>query len=204
MNSRTSTHHSLILIVLLVITAGCNTVPSENDVSTPGETTTQVLDVPQKTPTQSTTNSQEISIVNNRSTDYLVSVQVINGPVSEVNFTLSNGTVLTRPIDSTFEYIYGGAHNVTEIQPTNSTPVARWSAYLVADSTVTLPVPVERTNVTVMTVVSSTKSGTPVVAVSTTQCPPSKSSSESQSTLREVQVELSENSGSITGGGSCG
>lgn len=103
-------------------------------------------------------SQQNISFVNNNNTtDYEVTIQVVRNPVQAVNLTLASGETVTKSIDPESPLPLSNAigstkGKVTAVEPVNATLVAHWSTVVKNDSLATLPLNVERENVTYLVV----------------------------------------------------
>lgn len=152
-----------------------------------GSTTVHVAGTTvESTPATLTAEStRDISVVNNRSVPYTVRFYVVSEPNPVLDVTFTNGSVLTRPVNESgpFVQVVPFVHrdgssvepvrNVSSIRPADSAQIAKWSATVRPESTVSLPTPVERRNVTLLVVVETTATERPLVYTSTMErCDP--------------------------------
>lgn len=188
--------HYTALIVVLVALSGCiGNLPSASAPPSPSNW----VESPSDTPT--TEESQPIAVVNNRSTPYRVTFQVVRGPIPAVNLTYENGSVQTKPVANpqTFTLPFLGLKNVTDVELVNTSEVAQWSAIVQPESTVTLPLPIDRHNVTLLAVVKTQTAGeSRVVKAQPAWCGPSNAE------LVEFHLHLQEGRNNFRGGSSCG
>lgn len=190
----------LVLASLLTL-AGCAALSGDGPDSTTTASQTHTT-----TPTFESRNA--ISVVNEQSKGHIVTVQVVSESVTALNLTHENGTVVTHQLKNPNsvpslrlrEWVV--ENNVTAVEPANTTTVARWSADLDAHSTVTLPFPVERQNVTILIVVSEKEPHTPPLAAIMARCPPQNTPAYG-TTFSNLSLRIGEGSFNWGGGGSC-
>lgn len=150
-----------LLVALVVLLAGCNgglagdapaTTPTETESNTPTTSTTEV-----DRDGQAALVTQNISITNHRFDAVVVTVYALRGSVKQINYSYGNGSARTntRPqgdAGKVWPDVDLG-DNVTGDEPVNNTEVARWSAHVTQNETVSLPTVASRQNVSYLIVV---------------------------------------------------
>lgn len=139
-----------VVVAVLVVFAGClgGLVGEKQSTST-------ATDDGRAVPTAHAT--QNISITNYRFDEIIVTVQAVEGPVETLNFTYQNGSTQTesRPQDAArhgWPRVSLG-DEVTAVAPANATEVARWSAAVPRNETVSLPTVATHPNASYLVVV---------------------------------------------------
>lgn len=189
----------IVLVVGLIALTGCSgfwsspaltPVPSSSVQVTPSPTA-QAASI---TPSVGVRDHRNISIVNRRSTTYTVTFRVFRGPMTAVNLTFRNGSVRTvlagtfhldlPPPEKLDVYLSRFDGDLTNIEPVHTSQVARWSAVIRPHSTASLPIPVERRNVTYVVVFRPRTSGNHAISkIDIVWCRPAW-------TLERYQLEL--------------
>lgn len=170
-----------IVVVVLVVLAGClgGLLGGERSSPTPTETavdSSAVQSSPSRTPTSpatptstptatedgptvpATQEPRNLSVTNYRYEEVVVTVRAVRGPVEKLNVTYGNGSVRTdarKEYDVDVGWPFGPwlGRNVTSVEPVDTTAVARWSADVSRNETVSLPTVATHPHVSYLVVV---------------------------------------------------
>lgn len=140
----------MALIIILVLLSGCMGYFT-------GESVPRSTSTPIESDTLPAEQTQPITVTNNRSVPYTVTFRVVRGPIRAVNLTYANGSVRKKRFKNPQlpDLPFLSYQNITGVDPVNTTAVAQWSAIVQPESTVTLPIPSERQNMTLLVVVKT-------------------------------------------------
>lgn len=191
----------VIVCAVLVVLAGCPSEPAGPETPPtaaplPNTATTPLSGNVEQDITSDLRAGGVISVVNNRSIQYIVEFRVFRGRVDGLRLTLTDGSTHTvyandtgkNPVQDSVGnlslYVTSRRTEISRIEPVRSAEIARWSGVLNATSAVSLPVPAERHNVTYLIVVREPTDPHPT-KIELQWCEP-------PSTLDELTIDLLE------------